>query len=149
MGANPLDAIPAEMVTAVAGDAARDADRVGLFLSYLGLKGTPERPLPMPGAFLLYLGAALRLLHWEGLGFFFHREAGLPEASQAIRKAFLSLNDPGADPAELCAAVMRLSIERFAWGGPPELGAEVALEDAQEDALLNALADYLWAHRPR
>jgi hypothetical protein len=139
--------IPADMVAAVAANAARDADCVGLFLNRLGLGATPERPRPMPAAFLLHLGAALRLLTWEAQGFFFHRAAGLPEAPQPIRAAFESLAEPDADPTELCVAVLRLSVERFAWSGPPELGADVALDEAQEDALLEALADFLWARR--
>jgi len=139
--------IPADMVAAVAANAARDADCVELFLNHLGLGATPERPRPMPPGFLLHLGAALRLLSWEAQGFFFHRAAGLPEARQAIRAAFESLAEPDADPTEFCVAVLRLSVERFAWSGPPELGADVALDEAQEDALLEALADFLWARR--
>ena len=140
---------PAEMVAAVAVDAARDADRVGLFLDHLGLGATPEKPRLMPAGFLLHLGVALRLLAWEAQGFFFHREAGLPEARQVIRDAFQWLADPGADPTELCIAVLRLSLERFAWSGLPELGADVALDEAQEDALVEALADFLWARCSR
>lgn len=140
---------PAEMVAAVEADAARDAERVGLFLRRLGLQHTPEKPLQLPAAFLLRLGDALRLLAWEAQGFFVHREAGLPEARQAIRDAFLSLNETGSDSTELGVAILRLSIERFAWNALPELGADVVLDDAQEDALLEALADFLWAQRPR
>ncbi len=138
---------PADMIAAVAANAARDADCVGLFLNRLGLGATPERPRPMPARFLLHLGAALRLLVWEAQGFFIHRAAGLPEARQAIRDAFQSLAEPDADPTELCVAVLRLSAERFAWSGPPELGADIALDEAQENALLEALADFLWARR--
>src|SRR5437588_1115435 len=87
---------PPEMATAVAVAAARDAERVGLFLGHLGIGGTPEQPRPMPAGFLLHLGAALRLLAWEAQGFFFHRQAGLPEARVAIRDAFRSLADPDA-----------------------------------------------------
>jgi hypothetical protein len=141
--------LPAEMVAAVAGDAARDADRIGLFLEHLGLGATPEKPRLLPAGFLLHVGAALRLLVWEAEGFFGHRQAGLPTAGQAIRDAFRSLADPEANPADLRVAVLRLSIERFAWTGQPELGADIALEEAHEDALLDALADFLWARRPR
>ncbi len=86
---------------------ARDADRVGIFLGALGLGATPNEPRPMPAGFLLHLGAALRLLMWETKGFFFHRDAGLPDARQAIRDAFNSLNSPDADPTELCMAILR------------------------------------------
>ena len=140
---------PADMIAAVAADSARDADLVGFFLNLLGLRGTPEKPLAMPAGLLLHLGAALRLLAWEAQGFFFHREAGLPEAEQAIRDAFLTLNNPDAERTKLRSAVLRLSVERFAWSGPPDLGANIAVHQAQEDVLLDALADFLWAHRPR
>jgi hypothetical protein len=143
----PVPDFPAEMVTAVAADAARDAARVGRFLEHLGLGATPEQPRPLPAAFLLHLGAALRLLAWEAQGFCFHRQAGLPEARQAIRDAFRSLADPGADPTALGAAVLRLAVERFAWGGPRDLDADVALDDLTDDAALEALAAYLWATR--
>jgi hypothetical protein len=140
---------PTEMVAAAAFEGARDADRVCRFLRYLGLDASPDRPRLMPPNFLLHLGAALRLLVWEVQGFFFHRAAGLPEARQAIRDAVLSLNNPNADSTELCQTVFRLSIERFAWSGPPELGVDVTLDEAQEDMLLNALADFLWTNRTR
>jgi hypothetical protein len=136
---------PDEMAAAVAADAARDADRVGFFLHILGLRGTPEKPLTMPPGFLLHLGAALRLLLWEAQGFFFHRTAGLPEADQAIREAFLSLKDPNTDLGKLCMAVLRLSVETLAWHGRRDLDADVAVGDLTDDAALDALAEYLWA----
>lgn len=64
-----------------------------------------------------------------------------------IRDAFRSLNNPEADPTELGVAVLRLSVERFAWHGQPELHADVALDDLVDDAALDALAEYLWATR--
>jgi hypothetical protein len=140
---------PDAMVSAVATDAARDADRVRMFLSALGILPSPEKPLSLPARFLLHLGAGLRLLSWEANGFFAHREVGLPEARAVIRDAFQSLNNSGVDPAELCIRVMGLSIERFAWTAPAELGTDVSLAEADEDALQEALADFLWAHRPR
>ena len=102
----------------------------------------------MPARFLLHLGAALRLLVWEAQGFFIHRAAGLPEARQAIRDAFRSLANPGTDPTELCVTVLRLAVECFAWHGPRDLNADIALDQlADEDAALDALAEYLWAFR--
>jgi hypothetical protein len=54
-------------------------------------------------------------LAWEQQGYFFHREAGLPEAQQAIREGFLLLTDLDADPTKLSMAVLRLSVERVGW----------------------------------
>jgi hypothetical protein len=144
----PSSDLALDIATVVARDAYRDADRVGLFLAHLGMKGTPEKPLALPPSFLLRLGFALRLLDWEQKGYYFHREVGVPEAQLAIREAFLRLNDVDADPTKSSSAILNLSLERFAWSGPPELGADIALHGVQDDTLLEALADLLWTHRP-
>ena len=144
-----LPDFPPDLIQAVARDAARDADRVGLFLGALGL----APPLPLPAAFLLGLGAALRLLLWEQDGIDAHRRAGLPPARQALRDVFRAAAgqaDPGtAEQAKaLPGRVLALFIEHFAWAGRAELGADLTLGPADEDALLEGLADFLWAHRP-
>ncbi len=108
-------------------EAARDADRVGQFLYALGLRGDPKKPIRLPGRFLLQLGVALRLLHWETQGWFFHRTVGLPEAQQVICDAFRSSTNSDADQTELDVAVLRLFLERFAWHARRELGADVVL----------------------
>src|SRR4051794_29218512 len=79
-----LAAFPPDLIQAVAGDAARDADRVGSFLVAVGL----APPLRLPADFLLGLGAALRMLMWEHRGIHLHRDAGLPPARQALREVF-------------------------------------------------------------
>ena len=143
---------PLDLVTAVAGDADRDADRVALFLQALGLKPSPARPLALPAAFLLELGAALRLLEWERRGLSAHTDAGLPPSGQALREALRHLDIPELAARTLgdtlTYRVMVLFAERFAWAGREELDADVALGEADEDALLDALADFLWDHRP-
>src|SRR5262249_48991571 len=136
-----------EMVSAVEADAGRDADRVAMFLDALGIRGTPDQPKPIPHKFLFHLGAALRLLAWEARGFTFHRAAGLPRARQAIRDAFNALGEPDADPTQLCLAALRFSVERLAWNGPRDLGADVVLDELTEDAALDALAEFLWTAR--
>ncbi len=138
---------PAEMVAAVAADASHDADLVGLFLHYLGLRRTPEKPLAVPFGFLLHLRAVLRLVLWEAEGLFYHRTTGLPDAAGAIRDAFMSLVNPNADPTPLWQTVLRISVERFAWHGRRDLDADVALGDLIDDAALDALAEHLWAFR--
>src|SRR4051812_6170692 len=94
----PLPDLPPDLTHAVARDAARDADRVGLSLGARGL----APPLPLPAAFLLGLGAALRLLLWEQQGLDAHRQAGLPPARQALRDVFRAAAgqaDPGTGTA--------------------------------------------------
>ena len=143
----PTADLPPEMIAAVEVDAERHAEAVVEFLGTL-----PEDHLPrgrQTPHFLLQLAAALRLRRWEAEGFFFHREVGLPEADQAVREALVSPNAVAADPTAFCLAVLRLTVERFAWSGPRELGVDVAVNEANEDSLLEALAEFLWAHRPR
>ncbi len=141
------DASLADMIKAVAVDASRDADLVHLFLSKAGLLGTSEKPIRLPAAFLLRLGSALRLLVWETQGLSFHRAAGLPESREAVHQAVLSLSEPDADSTDFCKSVFRLSIQHFAWSGVVDLGADVFIDEFEEDALLDALADYLWAQQ--
>jgi hypothetical protein len=43
---------------------------------------------------------------------------------------------------------MVLFVERFAWKARDELDADVALHEADEEQILEALADFLWNHRP-
>ena len=133
----------------MADEAERDADRVGLFLT-TALKP----PIHLPADFLLGLGAALRLFHWEQAGIHLHVRAGLPSGKQAMREV-LAVAVGGAAPEvverlqHLPRRLTALFVEQFAWAGRPELGADVTLRPAGEDALLEGLADFLWACRPR
>jgi hypothetical protein len=143
---DPLN-IPPEMVEFVAAEAERDADRVILFLHYLGVRAILVNPNAMHARFLLRLGAALRLLHWEVQGFAYHRTAGLPDSGQAIRDAFQNFTNPDADPTEFCCSVLRISCERFVWHGRRDLDADVAVDELMEDDALDAVADFLWTSR--
>ena len=128
----------------VESEAARQAKEVVEFLDALGTGAIP--PQKRTRRFFLLLGAALHL-RWESQGFFFHREAGLPDADQAIREA-MSLPHSAADPTPLGIAILRLFLEQFAWNGPHNLDADVALDNLTDDAaVLDALAEYLWATR--
>ena len=154
----PLPAdFPPELVQAVACEAAEDADRVGLFLRELN-HGLARRgqtlPRRLPAGLLLGLGAALRLLAWEGTGSRAHLPADLPPAMKAIRDLFAAL---GKRPAslealarELVLRVVRAWVDHFAWHGRAAWGADLVLGGAEEDALVDALADFLWenSHAP-
>jgi len=140
-------------VEAVARGAARDANGVGLFLNELGLRVSPDRPLLLAAGFLLDLGAALRLLEWERRGLQAHLQAGLPPARIALWDVCRTLGkqpDPAAvPPGALASRVLAVFVERFAWNARAELNAEVVLAEGDEEQVLEALADYLWEHRPR
>jgi len=47
----------------------------------------------------------------------------------------------------LSVRVLALTVERFAWHARDDLGAEVLLGFPEEDAVLDALAQFLWEHR--
>jgi hypothetical protein len=149
--------LPSDLVRAVAEDAALDADRVGCFLDELlgrcGAAAEGRPPLRLPPDFLLELAAGLRLLAWEAGGLRCHREAGLPPAQQALRDAFRWLKpaaaapETGDGPERLMPRVLALFIERLAWNGRVEWGADIALGEAEEDVLAEVVANFLWAHR--
>jgi hypothetical protein len=148
MAATPspsLGELPFEMIAASAGAGYCDAERVIAFLNAINERATFLKPITRN--FLLHLGAGLRLASWEEKGFFFHRAEGLPNAQQVIHDAMMSLNEPDADPHELCLAVHRLTLERFAWSGPPDMGSDMALDELTDDGALDLLAEYLWASR--
>lgn len=141
-----------ELAEAVAREAARDAENVAVFLRDLGFVPTVDRPVRLPPAFLLHLGAALRLWAWESSGLQVHLNSGLPRAEGAIVDAFGSLahelKAEGPHPAELSRKVLALFAGRLAWHGRRDLDADVVLDDHDDDdTLLNALAELLWDAR--
>lgn len=149
-----LPNFPSDLVLAVARSAERDAELIGLFLDTYS--ATPagrwlvDRPMRLPAAFLLGLGASIRIALWERSGIHIHRAAGLPSAREALHDVLRSPLDPdaAARTASLPARVFGLFINHFAWSGCLELNADVTLGEADEETLLEALADFLWAHRP-
>ena len=150
--ASTVDPVPEELSEAVAREAARDAENVALFLSELGFRPSDDRPVRFPAAFLLALGAALRLLTWESSGLRVHQDSGLPGAERAIIDAFGHL-DVTAEvevrhPAHLPRKVVALFADRLAWHGRRDLDADVVLDDdVEEDSLLDALAELVWSAR--
>jgi hypothetical protein len=148
-----LSTIPADLVRATAFNAARDAEYAAHLLDLLAQ--TPagrwfaEKPVLLPAAFLLRLGAAIRLLMWEQNSICIHLAAGLPPAREALRDVFHAPIDPEAASRieDLPKRVFCLSVEHFAWAGRIELAADVTLDPVDEQMALEALADFLWNHR--
>ncbi len=147
---NSLAAYPPELITRVAEQAARDADLTAHFLTAVGLAPPPGKVRRLPSEFLLELGAAMRLLAWEVEGLDLH-ESHLPSARDAILQSFRDstrrMHDPASPAPCLGRSVFRLTVERLAWAGPRDLHAEILLDIPDEDALVEAMARFLWDRR--
>jgi hypothetical protein len=142
------------MVRAAIAYAEADADLVGMFLrEYCGLPCSPEGPLELPADHLMDLAAALRLWVWESAGLDPREVAGLPDFRSAIREVALQRRSAPGDPAptrrpgELSRDVLNACFDRFAWRGRIDFGADLVLDDADEDVLVEALARLVWANR--
>jgi hypothetical protein len=153
--ADPLADIPADLLQAVVRNAERDAHLVGRFLTGManrpGCEWLANRPLRLPAHLLLGLAAGLRLGFWEHQGFHVHRDAGLPPAREVLHEVFALAYDPEG-PARMVPLVVRvngLARDSFAWAGRLELNADVVLGPVDDDATLEALADFLWNCRSR
>jgi hypothetical protein len=149
---NSLGAYPPELIARFAEQAAGDADMTIHFLGLVGLTPSPGETLELPRDFLLELGAAMRLLSWERDGLVVH-ESGLPTGRDAFLQAFSSLLDTIQDLSSPAPAsslhrdVFRVTFERLAWVGPRDLHAEIVLDLPDEDALVEAMARFLWDRR--
>ena len=152
-----LPPFPPDLIQAVAHDAKADAGRVAQFLSGLGLQrggdGVARVPLRLPAYFLVGLAAALRLFSWEQGGLRIHRDAGLPSAAEALQLVARSIttHEPVARKEQasrqLLCQILTVFVERLAWNGRALLEADLELGEADEETLVDALADLLWAHR--
>ena len=70
-------------------------------------------------------------------------------ATNALIMACQCLAGGKHEPAELGRGLIRVIVERISWRGKPDLGVDVSLGEVDEDLLLDAVADFLWANRPR
>lgn len=144
---------PPELIQFAADEAARDADDVAAFLAAAGLAPPPSEPRGFPPGILLDLGAVVRLRRWEAAGFAVHTEAGLPTADAALTRLIATLVAAASERTALATtgvlarSVFELTVTRFAWAARAELGADVALDVSDEDALVAAMAQFLWAHQ--
>jgi hypothetical protein len=145
---------PAELVRKVRNDAEVDADCVAMFLDRLGLgrKNPEDPPARFPAAFLLGLGAVLRVLGWEVAGYYPHKEGGLSSARQMLLDLLKwCQHDTPAQRdravVQLCNKILSISATRFAWEGPEIIGVDVLIGPADEDVLVDAMAEFVWQSR--
>jgi hypothetical protein len=143
-------------VQAVASRADYIATLTGEYLSATDLfpktDKNPTEPVRLPAGFLLELGAVLQIAVWERTGIRTHIDAGLPSYEEAAADLARRASENPADfdrieSATLLRRVFPLWVERFAWGGPEVFAAEMQIDTAEEDALVNGLAEFLWRHR--
>ncbi len=153
----PLRHLPPDMVRAAVDCALEDADMVETFLrDVCGLPPAPDRRLTVTAEWLCDLGAALRLYLWQERGIEPRQlDPELPDFATALRNLVRQGRpDPGDSltglpTGELSKRVFDAHIEHFSWVSGLELDAPVTLGPADEEAVLEALADFLWAARPR
>jgi len=110
------------------------------------------RRLNVPAGFLLELGAVIALNMWERQGIMRHLDAGIPTWSEAdVDLARRLKEDPRQfdriENASLNRRVLKYWLENFAWDGIQTFGAEVMLSTADENAIVNAVARFLYENR--
>ena len=132
-------------------EAERDADRVGRLLRTLGFAPPPGKVLQLPADFLLNLAAGLRLYIWDRTENTAHRGAGLPSGLDAMKAAFRDLiakrGKRSRPNSSLRENVFDVMIDKFAWTAQRNLQTEIQLDDSDEDALVEEMAQFLWSHR--
>jgi hypothetical protein len=148
-----LNEYSADLVRYAADEATRDAEEVIALLTAAGLAPPPGETRDFPPGLLLDLGAAVRLKRWEAGGHEVHTQSGLPSAGAALVHLLHALEsvstagDARAVSGRLAREVFDLAVTRFAWAARPDLGADIELAPGDDDAMVEALAQFLWAHR--
>ncbi|HET6328726.1 MAG TPA: hypothetical protein VFG04_28845 [Planctomycetaceae bacterium] len=117
-----------------------------------GIDPKDARSCPLPTGFLFELGAVIQLVMWESAGLAVHVEAGLPSADSAgkdlERRAKLGPSEfADVTRLELWQKVNLVWVQHFGWQGEESFGAEIALVLADDDLLVDALAEFLWTNR--
>ena len=142
--------IPDSMVRSAIRLAERQAILVAIFLQSLA----PEKShsWKLPASALLELGAVLELQFWESQDYRRHLDSDLPSSKKAMvafaRRCIERPSEFGAaQPELLSSAVLRVWLSSFSWDGPDILGAEAELGDADDDWLLDIVAEFVWTHR--
>ena len=130
----------------------RGAARVATFLRAFGLQFSPDRPLHLPAELLIGLDLALRFWSWDRSAITAHTDAGLPTSDQVLKRVLSQMHGPElreyVDDLVLRAIVIQR--EQFVWQAGGELGADLAIKPGDdEEAFLDAMADFLWAHRDK
>lgn len=148
--ADPNPYLPEEYVASLKVEGERGAARVAEFLRRFGISGTSTSPVALPAELLLGLNVALRFRAWELSSITAHLEAGLPSSNQVVERvmSLLQGDELREYVEDLDLRAIFILREQFVWQASGEQSADIAIvTDGNEDAFLDALADFLWANR--
>jgi hypothetical protein len=99
--------------------------------------------------FLFELAGVMQLRLWEDAGFTVHIDAGLPSADTAAKELehHAKVGESHVAGIDLWRKVTIVWREHFAWEGQQLLGSEVAIHRADDDLLVEQLAQFMWRNR--
>jgi hypothetical protein len=141
---------------ALVSNAQRQACVVAGFLDTVDEKlradGCPLGTATLSPRALLALGAVCQLALWELDGLHQHLPAGLPSVSQAVsdlrtRAESGKWKSETPRAGDLWTKVLETWRTHFAWEAPNIVEAELVVSDMEDDALVDALAEFCWAYR--
>lgn len=153
---NPLAALPPELLSAVHRNAEFQAALTVACLDDLDQRvrdaGHAEGCQRLPWAFLLELAAVAQLNYWEFQGLRGLLPSEVPSAAEASSDLYRrTTTDPGqfynGNETPLARQVMQIWIEHFHWLEPGLVQAEIIVGHADEDQMIEALAQLLWQNR--
>jgi len=147
--------IPDFAVAAATRHAEHTAELTGEFLRSIGicrgLHGGEVRSCGLSADVLLDLGALLQLQTWLRDGLCEFLPAGTPSFEDAQRAFVRQIHDVVAGKcrfvSQLYLVVLGVWMRSVAWDGQLELKADFVVGEVDEDALLDAVAELIWAHR--
>ena len=123
-----------------------------LVAGYLSALGAVCGKTSWPAGFLRELGAVVQLKLWEIEGVAEFLDEGLPTFAEAVADLTERIErDPHLfdDPSgsTLSRKVFLVWLKCFAWEAQPIFQTDVVVGEVDEDTLLDAVAQLLWAHR--
>jgi hypothetical protein len=110
------------------------------------------KSLLLPVGYLVESAGVLQLKAWEEIGLRVHVDAGLPTYFQAdweLAKQFWEHPElfGTIDSAKLFPRVFRVWRERFAMSGRQLLGADIRIDQIDDESFVENLAQFLYRHR--
>ncbi|MBL9085381.1 MAG: hypothetical protein JNK76_26490 [Planctomycetales bacterium] len=153
---NTLPIFEPAMASAAASFAERQAVAAGACLREIerhaianGLSVDVSR---LPAGFLLEFAAVVQLSIWEGNGLTDFLPADVPTSPAAEAELFRRVREQPQQLQSISGALLSrrlldLWLDQMCWSAPQYCHADVIVSDADEDMLVEAVAQLLWTHR--